>query len=1085
MQTRSVFARSMICVMVSGSLIPAPAFADPIDFSTRPAGTSYTPPAPNVIVTFDNSSSMTSKPLATAKAALRAAFDSAVVPDGAIRLAWNSVSTNHCNEIPSVNCNGKNAMRVFDSQHRADFFDWVDKLKASGDTPYHRAMGHVGEHLRGPLDIDSPWAARPGAQLHPLLGCRRAYHIFLADGEWNRTYNQLNYPEGDFDNTATVLPDGTLYDPNAPTMSVYRGRNPKTTFGLTSLSDLAFFYWATDLQPTLENKVPPRIQSPGSVTITSGGVTKTLSEYWNSRNDPATWQHLNMYTVGFRKAATWALQPQFYDDTWTGEDYNKLVTDIMEWPNPTAANVGALVRRDARIAELWHMALNSRGKFVPAPTEETLAPAIKDIIEDILIEAESAPLTSMAASSRTSRLDTSLFTAGYDAAGWSGSVAAYQVAAGAAEVDPSGAWGQVAGQPEEPGGPHTTATLMDAKPADWPAERLVLSTATDAGNGTAQGISWEWASLSEAQKTALKTVDGVVDTSPTAEATAQARLAYLRGDRSNEQSASPAGPFRSRMSRHGDIVNSKLWFGAGKPHGAYHQHGYATFRNDRSARAAMLYVGANDGMLHGFDAATGQERIAYVPEGLHPKLAALTQPSYAHQYYVDGSPFTGDLYLGSQGSADPTQWRTYLAGFLGAGGKGYFVLDVTDPTAFKVQNANSLVILDTTATSDADIGRILAEPVTEEGMPMVSRQITRLNNGRWALVTGNGYGSTSEKAVLLIQYLDGARELLKITADAVAGQGNGLSAPRLIDLNNDTIADVAYAGDLHGNLWKFDLTAASSNDWKVAFGGNPFYSATTGGESATGQPITSAPVWKAHPQGGVLVAFGTGRSLTDADRGDATPQTLYGIRDDTPVTRDNATINPATGSGTVKLGAGTAAGSGRDLLTEQTLGSQASQTESGATLWTLSSNEVSYQGESARKGWFIDLPRARERVLENADWFAGNLIDIHTTVPGQGGHSGGAAESCDPPATVQNRYRFTLDITSGGAPKTNIYGVSQDGEDGGYASVTTVGLNIELQDQRGGNEQPRRKCISSPGAACLDREEPGWQTMRASWRQLQ
>ena len=119
----------------------------------------------------------------------------------------------------------------------------------------------------------------------------------------------------------------------------------------------------------------------------------------------------------------------------------------------------------------------------------------------------------------------------------------------------------------------------------------------------------------------------------------------------------------------------------------------------------MIYVGGNDGMLHGFQASTGEEKIAYVPLGAYPKLPAYTNQGYTHKYFVDSSPFSGDIKIGAN-------WKTYLAGFLGGGGKGYFVLDVTAPASFSEGNASSLVVMDNTSTSgtDADIGHIYAQP---------------------------------------------------------------------------------------------------------------------------------------------------------------------------------------------------------------------------------------------------------------------------------------------------------------------------------------------------------------------------------------
>jgi type IV pilus assembly protein PilY1 len=668
--------------------------------------------------------------------------------------------------------------------------------------------------------------------------------------------------------------------------------------------------------------------------------------------------------------------------------------------------------------------------------------------------------TSLVASSRSSRLDAALFVAAYDQRGWSGSVTGYRIRSKTALLDPAGLWGDVparaasADGPAELPRPQSTATLMDAHDDRWPARRLVLSARTEGGSTT--GISWEWPALSPAQQQALKTVDGVLDTASDAEARARERLDHIRGDRSREPSATPPGPLRARRSRQGDIVNSGLWLVPGPPASAHALENHAGFRAAGGGRASMLYVGGNDGLLHGFDAATGEEKIAYLPEGLHPRIGSLTHPGYRHAYFVDGSPLSGDLYLGSPGSRNASQWRTYMAGFLGAGGRGYFVLDVTDPRAFDATNAAALVVLDRTdpVGMDRDIGHVTSAPVTEAGDPSLSRQIARMNNGRWALVTGNGYNSADERAVLLIQFLDQARELLKIATEGgqAAGRGNGLSAPRLVDLDGNGSPDLAYAGDLHGNLWKFDLGAATSGGWKVDFGGMPLFVATSPGSSASRQPITTAPVWKAHPDGGLMLAFGSGRALTAADRVDSQVQTVYGLRDDSAVSGIQA-----PGQGPI--------GTGRDLLVAQTL-----RPEPGRGPGTVSSHPVPYTGSQPRRGWLLDLPVARERVLQHPSWFEGDLIDIWSTVP---------ASADEGPDSAARQFRTTIDIVNGAAPKSPLY-VGLPAATAGQPSRIEAGPGVGVR----GAEQ--ETSVSAPGVqAPPARHRLGTFIRRPSWRQMQ
>ncbi|MDM0012059.1 PilC/PilY family type IV pilus protein [Variovorax sp. J22P168] len=674
------------------------------------------------------------------------------------------------------------------------------------------------------------------------------------------------------------------------------------------------------------------------------------------------------------------------------------------------------------------------------------------------------------------RRDAALFVARYDATGRSGSITGHRVRAGSKLADATGLWGDRPGSRDAEALPHSTASLMDAQGSDWPAARVVLSHRSGSESRAGGGIAWEWEQLSDSQRIAMsapwRAAAGERDGSSRDDGSAgdvggRSVLAYLRGDRSREGEATARVVLRIRPSRHGAIVHSKPWFQPARPTGGYAFDDHAGFRRLLGDRLAMLYVGASDGMLHGFDAVTGHERIAYVPEGFHATLAQHFGTAQGQGAFVDGSPLSGDVYLGMPGSRDARLWRTYLAGFPGAGGRGYFVLDISQPQAFSAGRASDLVVLDRTAPSgmDPDIGRIEGEPSTEPGDPTTSRQIARLNNGRWALLIGNGSGSTDGRAVLLIQYLDGARELHRIVADA--GPDNGLSTPRLIDLDGDGRIDIAYAGDLQGNLWKFDLTHADPARWKPAFGATPFFVARDGTAAARRQSIASAPVWRPHPEGGLMIAFGTGRRPPVSADQDRQPQTLYGLRDDTPV-RSRPVTDPAAASARPATGSG-AITAGRAALVAQTLSVDA-RNEWG----TLSTHAVRYGGSDARRGWFVDLPAPRERVLANPGWLDGRLIDIWSVVP--------AATSGDaphPPSAPSAEYRTTLDIVDGSAPRSALYAQAPAAA-GAQASRTRSAPAAALRDAR---SEVRLAAPGQPAPPSVLR--PVRTMKRVSWRQLQ
>jgi type IV pilus assembly protein PilY1 len=373
----------------------------------------------------------------------------------------------------------------------------------------------------------------------------------------------------------------------------------------------------------------------------------------------------------------------------------------------------------------------------------------------------------------------------------------------------------------------------------------------------------------------------------TGAACAQARIDWLRGDQSKED---PNGPLRKRSKVHGDVISSSPVF---------------------VKATNTVYVGANDGLLHAIDAANGNELFAYLPSALFPKLDKLTQTNYAHDYYVDGGIAVSTHF--------ETPGKNILVGALGRGGKALYALDVTAPASFSA----SKVLWEYT---DSDLGLVLGEPV-----------IAKLNNGKAAVIVGNGYNSTNYRGVLLIIDLETGALIHKI--DTQAGNltsSNGLSSPRGWDADGNGTLDYLYAGDLLGNLWKFDLTSGTPASWGSAFGTVaspiPFFVAADG--NGVAQPITGMPgmginARKGDPNFGKLyVFFGTGRYITTSDVTNKLPQSWYGLID-----------------------SGVAITNGRTDLKQRSI-----EIEGNAGGYAARAFSLATAGDMAgKKGWYIDL----------------------------------------------------------------------------------------------------------------------------------
>ena len=1093
MKKKPVWTPTLLTLAISALSMPMAAHAA-LSLSQAPAGSASKEPAPNVIVSVDNSGSMGASGIKALKDALKATFEPGFIADDRIRLAYQSMwgcsgnsknpsfdpaLDNSCGAfVPMASLKGSDTAE--DGSHRRKFFKWIETLTYGNNTPTHLMMLNAGEYLKV-TGVTSPWNAVPGTADPKPLACRRAYHILMTDGGWNY-YDDMPMFNGEFktataeisdqhldnaDGTLKLLPDGKTYDPSSAESRVYadpwgrqavdglykwKGANGKyydtktqcqnktysciqnTTADwldiVPTVSDMAFHYWSTDLQPSLKSSDPlqnviPIIKKSGDQVFTAGGKTQTLTEYWNPINNPATWRHMTTFTIGFNNAATWptiSTDPVFGTNTFDG-DFAKLVVGDKKWGNPIQPNIKNPKDwylnksytdkytnnsvEDPRQQELWHIALNSRGKFYPAKTADDLKTAFGDILKNI-VEDTTKPITSYSASSSSVVSSSAyLYRAGYDANGWKGYIESFKIAKGTGAGSANSGWG---------GATDTTATKLDSGSVTA-ASRKIYTAKSDTGSV----IPFLFDSMHADEKAMFKKTGEPDNT------WAKNRIDFLRGERNLEGAAPPSKPFRTRGSRHGDVVNSAVWY-IGAPAAGYDLPGYSKFVTDNKSRTPMLYVGANDGMLHGFSALDGTEQIAYVPLGLTKKLIALTEPGYSHQYYVDGSPFTGDV----QTSA--TSWKTMLAGSLGAGGKGYFVLDVTTPGS-----ATDLVVTDKTNSTDADIGHIFGSPVVAEFNPQRSLQIAKMNDDRWALITGNGYNSTNGRPVLLIQYLTGAdRSVFKITAASIGANAtnNGLSTPRPVDLDGNGTVDIVYAGDLRGNLWKFDVSSkVPTGNWGVAFGGSPLYISKD--KTGSPQPITSAPNVRSNKSvGGMMVVFGTGRNVTDGDRTDRTSvQTVYSILDETKYTLDTATgnenkVKAKTSPAPTTVSERTSATAYGDLVPRTFVATNINGEgrSAGEVFWNMSDSqtELKYEGTGSKRGWFLDLPEDGERVLTMPTFYDGsNVLDIRSEVPASGGNI--AEESCSQPTLEGKQFQTLMGIEFGLRPTVQLLDSNGDG----------------------------------------------------------
>lgn len=476
----------------------------------------------------------------------------------------------------------------------------------------------------------------------------------------------------------------------------------------------------------------------------------------------------------------------------------------------------------------------------PRELEESLRSAFTSVAETV------SSVAAIATNSTRLSADTLIYQARFNSEDWSGELLAFEIDEGDGQVNSTPLW-------------NVTDFIQS------PNDRRIFTVNSDTG----QGMLFRWiADLGADQQTAVGS---------------QAKLDWLRGDRSD-----PA--LREMDSPLSDIVNSDPAFSGAQNFGFAQLDGadgaaYTGYLQDKAGRAPTIFVGSNGGMLHAFHAENGGELFAFVPQGAYAHIGELPMPDYQHRYFVDGSPRLMDVYFNDEG-----RWGTVLIGSMGAGGRSIFALDVSNPETFSASDILWEITGDESSDLQDHLGTSIPQPT-----------IARMADGNFWAIFANGYESAEGHAGLFLLNMSNPSQVLFF--DTRAGPTpqlgpNGLSTPIPVDTTGNRIADRIYAGDLHGNLWRFDVDSSNTNQWGFdnAFsqGQNrfPLFQARDVANTENVQPITARPEVGRHPDRGVLVYFGTGAFFRVGDNdvdGDDTHHSFYGIRDQgAPVSSDQS-----------------------------------------------------------------------------------------------------------------------------------------------------------------------------------------------------
>ncbi len=675
----------------------------------------------------------------------------------------------------------------------------------------------------------------------------------------------------------------------------------------------------------------------------------------------------------------------------------------------------------------------------------TSATAVAQDMQTIISTINALNVSSVSAAVNGSGLNTGTVVyqasyTGYDTPyfDWTGNLQAFPVNATTGVVSTSATWSAQCQLDTLATG--SSCPNTPGMGAGWDTSRLIATW--NPTSGTA--VPFRWSDISSTQQSELMT-------SPT-DILGPDRLDYLRGDTAEEQRN--GGTFRNRSHILGDIVDSAALY-VGASNGPYlSDPSYQTFATSTASRTPMIYVGANDGMLHAFDANTGQEKFAFIPNGVFPNLVNLSAPTYnnAHQFYVDGSPSAGDVKF-SDGS-----WHTVLVGGLNDGGQSIYALDVTNPAAITTESTLASNVL--WEFTDSTLGLTYSQPVIALTNDTGS---TNANSNGFLVFFGSGYNNSDGNDYLYAVNPQTGQLVAKINlCAAVPGTcsstlPNGLSSPVVINSggNLSAPADTVYAGDLQGNLWKVDISNANPSSWVVSL----LFQAL--GPGNVPQPITVTPAVSLVPNfpgaSGTVVYFGTGQYLGTPDITNTNVQSFYAVLDN--------------GAGTATL----------SQLVQQTL-TNTSATINGATvtLRTVTNNPVNW---NTSRGWYMNLPNTGERVITNPRLYNGEVV-FTTYAPSPADLCTGGGTSFLMAVNYSNGGSFPqpqLDINGDGQLNASDQVNGQNPVGIGLGSVYASAPTI-LSASQGAIQAVKLTTLST--GAILNVGERGGQSGRSSWWQI-
>lgn len=894
----------------------------------------------------------------------------------------------------------------------------VFKMYEDQSTPLQELLHNVGQYFdQGGNDADHGDLGFTDSS--PILSkdkggeCQKNFVLLMSDGAYQAPYIGVDK------NGVAVIPP-LLVKPYGDTDSgagPYDG-GPHADNIKDTLADIAMHWYETDLATGLSDKV-----SESQYTDPNTGIKYT--------NDNPQ-QHLVTHTIAFGLDGTGIVTPVDHD----------LNTPPPPWTDPKLNDI-------TKLDDMQHAAFNGRGFFLSVRKPQELIDSIEKSFAEMEKNKESSG-SSVAFNDYQVTDYTRRFHATFNPSDWSGELTAHS-------VNDDGTIDQEVWK------------ATDNIPAE--AARNIFTSYTNAGIEFAYGNGNDVWKQIPGIKIGYKNLQGA------------SVIGYIRGVQTHE-GVNDGNHARNRTELLGDIIGSspisvgyidldyeRLTGDEGTNYTKFLENKKTIFTDMVGDPQSVVYVGANDGMLHAFHDAqskadAGKELFAYVPSSLHGKLYKLLDPDYSHEYYVNGGNNVSDVCIDAVNNT--CKWKTIFVGTLNEGGRTIYALDVTNPFNFDEND-----VLWEYNFDDTRVGRDNSEDM---GFVKGPPQIMRLNNGKWGVIFGNGYNSDDPDKTSQLFILDAEDGTEIAVIDTKIGhiqRENGMATPLVVDTDNDRIADYVYAGDLWGRLYKFDIRDSNEKNWDSVFKDsiNPseadgFFRAIDKEKNGDMQAITTKPtIIKNEDGGGYNIIFATGKYLEPEDSEIKTPyqtQTIYSILDD----------------GKLKVGD---KNGGRSELQKQVISQDDGQTR------MVMATPVDYNGGAGKQGWYMDLVvdganPAGERVITNPVIRDGNVY-FSTYLPVGGSCTAGG-----------DSYRMQLDALSGvtlldnSKTDTNGDGIIDEkdavsGTGGKKLSEGTVADAIGIYSKDGKKYEDNLSGISGTPEGVTDDVSTG-ASGRQSWRQL-